>query len=97
MKEELYKITLRVTQAERDEIKRRADAEQKTVNRYLKDLALGSTQINGKLRCDMIRQLCKLSSAITPTMPTKDYSRLKRVVSGWRFETMRMLEDVSWQ
>ena len=88
MKEEI-KITVRVTAAERNEIKRRAEAANKSVNRYLIDTALNSAPRNDRQLSTLMSGLCSLELMV---QRASDLQRLKREIRQWRWEMLQLME-----
>ena len=88
MKEEI-KITVRVTAAERNEIKRRAEAANKSVNRYLIDTALNSAPRNDRKLSTLMGGLCSLELMV---QRASDLQSLKREIRQWRWEMLQLME-----
>ena len=88
MKEEI-KITVRVTAAERNEIKRRAEAANKSVNRYLIDTSLNSAPRNDRQLSTLMSGLCSLELMV---QRASDLQSLKREIRQWRWEMLQLME-----
>ena len=82
------KLSVRPTEKEGKEIKRRAEAANKSVNRYLIDSALGAVPQNEKKLSMLMQQLCTLEVTI---QRATELNQLKHDVQNWRWETIQMI------
>lgn len=82
------RIPVRATEKEMKEIKKRAEAANKSVNRFLIDCALEAAPQNEKKLSDLMGQLCRLEVTI---QSATDLGQLKHDVETWRWDTLRIM------
>ena len=82
------RIPVRATEKEMKEIKKRAEAANKSVNRFLIDCAVGIAPQNEKRLSMLMKQLCTLEVTI---QRATDLNQLKHDVQNWRWETIQMI------
>ena len=82
------RIPVRATEKEMKEIKKRAEAANKSVNRFLIDCALEAAPQNEKKLSMIMKQLCTLEVTI---QRATDLNQLKHDVQNWRWDTIQMI------
>ena len=90
-KDKFTQILLRVTELEKAEIQKRAKMENKSVNQYLKDSAMGAEHSNDRWKADLMNYLIGLQLNVQ-TDHTID--ELKEHISETRIKIMRSLEEL---
>ncbi|MGM9618286.1 MAG: plasmid mobilization protein [Oscillospiraceae bacterium] len=83
------KITVRANANEYQEIRRRAEAANMSVNRYLIEAALRPMPGNDKQLSALMGQLCSLELCV---QRAAELHSLKKDVNNWRQMTMRLME-----
>lgn len=83
------KITVRATAEEYEQIRKRAESANMSVNRYLIESALHNVPGNDRQCSILMGQLCKLENIMRGTA---DFNTLQKMINRWRHETMRIME-----
>lgn len=83
------KITVRPTPEEYEAIRKRAEAANMSVNRYLIESALRPAPRNDKQLSALMGQLCRLEICV---QRASELNGLKRDIHSWRQKTMLIME-----
>ena len=89
-KDKFTQILLRVTELEKAEIQKRAKMENKSVNQYLKDSAMGVEHSNERWKAELLKYMIGLQLNLQ-TDSTLD--ELKNHVSETRIKIIRSIEE----
>ena len=87
-------ITVRVSEAEQQELTRRARAANTRMSRFLVDSALKAAPRNDRQLSDLMGRLCALEVCM---QRAADYPTLVEEVRSWKQVTLRMMEGCAWQ
>ena len=83
------KITVRPTAEEYEQIRKRAESANMSVNRYLIESALRPMPRNDRQLSLLMGQLCRLENHMRGST---DFYELQKKVSDWRQQTMKIME-----
>ena len=83
------KITVRPTAEECEQIRKRAESANMSVNRYLIESAVHPMPRNDRQLSLLMGQLCRLENHMRGAT---DFYELQKKVSDWRQQTMKIME-----
>ena len=84
-----FKITVRPTAKEYEQIQKRAESANMSMNRYLIESALRPAPRNDQQLSLLMGQLCRLENCVRAAKTLCD---LQKIVGDWRQQTMRIME-----